>query len=352
MDAPNDRKRSRSEPVSPALKSPPEDDVIIHIRRDKEGKPSGLGHVYGYKGTYPVTLDTNVIKLRTFQNLPHSQITQIEDYKFASGKKTFGFNKGGIKKRRNRCCLNCAQCVVLSIVVLFWVATLLRTLNPYTCDQDTTVRQLVRKPDDQRSILIFGNGPCVKKSARKKLGKRVDEFDEVVRFNNYQLIPELTGSKVTVEFYNGGTVRKHTKHSKDVCSTCLESGGWNGFWAFGLVSRLFVGGGVDLHAKCLPPSLINGLKDKLKYTKLDELWYGPTSGMLAIDFFLQHYPVVHIHGFSFTNLYTGHEHHFYGNSTWKDSISDLFHLPGYEREYVHSLIQAGRVKLLDPEVCP
>jgi hypothetical protein len=334
------------------MKSAPAEDVIIHISRDKEGNPNGLGHVYGYKGSYPVTLDTNVIKLRTFQHLPHSQITQIEDFKFASGKKGgFALPKGGKNKRR-RYCLNCAQCIVLFVVVLFWVAAFLRTLNPYTCDSDTTVRQLVSKPDDQRSVLIFGNGPCVKASGKKKLGKRVDEFDEVVRFNNYQLIPEVTGSKVTVEIYNGGTIRKHTKHSKDVCSTCLESGGWNGFWAFGLVSRLFVGGGVDLRAKCLPPSLINGLKDKLKYTKLDELWYGPTSGMLAIDFFLQHYQVVHIHGFSFTNLYTGHEHHFYGNSTWKDSVSDLFHLPGYERQYVHSLILEGRVKLLDPEVCP
>ena len=191
----------------------------------------------------------------------------------------------------------------------------------------------------------MGNGPCVMKS---KAGALVDDYDEVVRFNAFQLVPEYTGTKTTIAFYNAGTKRPDPKISQ-LCSNCLEAGGWNGFWAFGLFARAMFGDGVHKDAYCIPSDFIHNLRSKLDYSKLQRMWHGPTSGMMAIDYFTQRYDQVTIYGFDFTNgLTNGREnHHYFGNGTWKDAISDMFHLPAKEYVHVRGLIAAGQVKVLD-----
>lgn len=229
--------------------------------------------------------------------------------------------------------------------ILLGIAAVGRAINPSTCRSKWELKDLAEHADRKAKILIVGNGPCVMK---EKAGHLVDSFDEVVRFNGYQMFPEHTGTKTTIAFYNVGTKRPKPE-MKQVCSNCLEAGGFLGFWAFGLFSRLFFGGGVDLDALCMPPSFIHEVRNKLDFNKMQRMWHGPTSGMMAIDYFTERYDEVTIYGFDFTNgLTNGREHHhYYSDATWKDAISDVFHLPGKEFNYVKKLIQAGRVKVLE-----
>lgn len=237
--------------------------------------------------------------------------------------------------------------MLIMVVLLLWFTSVLRTVNPYTCQSARDPAELLAAPPDGKpSVLVFGNGPCVN-NAPKHISQLVDAFDEVVRFNGYELSPEVTGSKTTLVFYNGATKRP-SDNIHQICSTCLENKGFVGFFAFGLVFRVLFGDGVDSTAHCLHPDVIQNTKSKMKFSRLQKEWFGPTSGVLAVDFLLQRYEVVHIHGFSFTNVFQGSEKHFYRQDPeWKDVISDMFHLPNHEREYIKSMIQTGRVKILD-----
>lgn len=236
--------------------------------------------------------------------------------------------------------------MLIMAVLLLWFTSILRTVNPYTCQSARDPTDLLgARPDGK--VLVFGNGPCVNNAPKGQISQLVDLFDEVVRFNGYELSPEVTGSKTTLVFYNGATKRP-SEDIHQICSTCLENKGFVGFFAFGLVFRVLFGDGVDSKAHCLHPDVIQNTKSKMNFSPLQKEWFGPTSGVLAVDFLLQKYEVVHIHGFSFTNVFQGSEKHFYREEPeWKDVISDMFHLPNHEREYMKAMIKTGRVKILD-----
>lgn len=222
--------------------------------------------------------------------------------------------------------------------------------------QDTKVKPAWKG----KKIVILGNGPSLAKG--EPLGKYIDEMDEVVRFNNFQTavsgLGEWTGSKTTVHFSDTMLFPTYPEYSVPNAAIVLSL----------FMDRLIVSGSyvvfrscIDLElSKCLklftnpglgwvPHEDIENLKHILGLTKGKH----PTSGCLAIDWFVRNRPdpnvPIYIHGFDF---FEGDAIHYYDKSEpLYERINDLMgvtvmHQPGKEKGFVHKLIEEGKVKWL------
>jgi hypothetical protein len=212
-------------------------------------------------------------------------------------------------------------------------------------------------------ICVLGNGPSLVKG--EQFGKRIDEMDEVVRFNNFQTktsgLQEWTGGKTTVHFSDSMLYPSYPEYKVPGATVALSL----------FMDRLMVAGsylifrfGIDLAFKetfdmLLNPSLgwiphddICNLKKELGIS----LWKHPTSGCLAIDWFVRNRPnpdvPVYIHGFDF---FEGPEIHYYNKTEpLYERVNDLvgvttMHQPEKEKAFVARLVAEGKVKWLKDE---
>merc|ERR1719409_854227 len=101
---------------------------------------------------------------------------------------------------------------------------------------------------------------------------------------------------------------------------------------------------------------IHSVKERLGISK----WKHPTSGCLAIDWFVRNRPdknvPVHIHGFDF---FQGSQVHYYSKTEpLYERLNDLLgvtmmHEPQKERAFVEQLVKEGKVQwLVDPKDKP
>jgi hypothetical protein len=202
-----------------------------------------------------------------------------------------------------------------------------------------------------KSILIVGNGPSVREH---KLGSLVDSFDEVVRFNNYTIIPEYTGTKTTVIMHNAVVDPEENPNFKPsmlkICSQCQEWKfiGW-GYW--GRIQHQVVSGkfnfNLDNSVNCVPNGYIEKANKLVNYNSVFDVFRGPTSGFLSINYFLDRYDKVYIHGFDFYRPKDGSKPlHYYSDISAYHKIGMLFHQPDRELVAVQKLMEQGRVQLL------
>mmetsp|Transcript_120677 Transcript_120677/g.191386 ORF Transcript_120677/g.191386 Transcript_120677/m.191386 type:complete len:365 (+) Transcript_120677:50-1144(+) len=209
-------------------------------------------------------------------------------------------------------------------------------------------------------IIVLGNGPSLVKGA--PLGNDIDDMDEVVRFNNFQTknsgLQEWTGGKTTVHFSDSMLFPSYPEYHAPGATVALSL----------FMDRLMVAGsylifrcGADLAFReafemLLNPSLgwipcedISNLKKELGISH----WKHPTSGCLAIDWFVRNRPnpdvPVYIHGFDF---FEGPEIHYYNKTEpLYERINDLIgvttmHQPEKEKAFVARLVAEGKVKWL------
>jgi len=210
-------------------------------------------------------------------------------------------------------------------------------------------------------VLVVGNGPSAMEG--KQLGDVIDKFDEVIRFNNFQNkvsgMEKWVGTKTTVHFSDGVLyptyTNYHVKGADVVLSLFIDR-----FMVSG--SYLILRSGADLEIGLtkqffndpstvwIPKDNINRLKKALGLTSVKH----PTSGMLAIDFYLQQKDVklpVYIHGFDF---FQGPKIHYYHDQEpfyerVNNRIGVNMHSPHKEKLYVEQLIKEGKVKFLTSE---
>lgn len=209
-------------------------------------------------------------------------------------------------------------------------------------------------------IVVLGNGPSLAQG--EPLGKVVDGMDEVVRFNNFQTkasgLEKWTGIKTTVHFSDGmlfpSYKQYHVPGACVVLSLCMDrlvvTGSYFLFRMFGDAAvascfRLFN----DASLGWIFHEDIQVLKKALKLS----LWKHPTSGVLAIDWFVRNRPdmsvPIYIHGFDF---FEGNEVHYYDKTEpLYERIIDLLgvncmHEPWKERAFVERLVAEGHVKWL------
>jgi N-acylneuraminate cytidylyltransferase len=225
-----------------------------------------------------------------------------------------------------------------------------------------------------KRVVIIGNGPSA--MSDPPMGALIDQFDEIVRFNNFNAggkYAKYVGSRTTVHFSDGMLFPSYDEYKQDEEVTTILSL---------LVDRISIGvtyyllrGAIDMHPITAynflmnpsvwwtPSSQIEGLRQKLG---IDRHQQAPTSGMLAINMFTQMEGVeVYIHGFDFfmdpskptAAHYQGgartrsKQLHYYDEDEplyerFNDNIGVNFHQPTSERPLVAEWVRDGRVKFL------
>lgn len=209
-------------------------------------------------------------------------------------------------------------------------------------------------------IVVLGNGPSLAKDTPH--GKLIDSMDEVIRFNNFQTkvskLEAWTGTKTTVHFSDSMLYPSYPEYKVPGATIILSL----------FMDRLMVSGSyflfrvfIDLSIRealqlMFDPAVgwlshddIHNLKERVGISK----WKHPTSGCLAIDWFVRHRPdpsiPVYIHGFDF---FQGGEVHYYSKTEpLYERLNDLLgvtvmHEPAKERAYVDMLVKEGKVKWL------
>lgn len=207
-------------------------------------------------------------------------------------------------------------------------------------------------------VLVVGNGPSAVSSG--EWGDEIDKFDEVVRFNNFQSkssgMHKWVGSKTTVHFSDGMLYPTFSEYHVPQATVVLSlftdrfmvagsymilRGGAD--LQFPMVSRFFR----DPDTTWIEKGRIERLKQLVGLSGVKH----PTSGMLAIDYFVTHpkvqLPVV-IHGFDF---FQGPTIHYYASSEplyerINNHIGVNMHSPHLEKIYVQKLIDEGKVIFL------
>jgi hypothetical protein len=209
-------------------------------------------------------------------------------------------------------------------------------------------------------ICIVGNGPSA--LSGEPLGHMVDQFDEVVRFNNFQNkiagMEKWVGSKTTVHFSDGVLYPTYSEYHVPGASVVLTLFA-DRFMVAG--SYVALRGGCDLQTQLtlqflkdptttwLEKEQIDSLKKKLGLVSLKH----PTSGMLAIDYFINKPGVelpVTIFGFDF---FQGPKMHYFDDheplyERINDRIGVNQHSPLKEKAYVEKLVAEGKVRFLAP----
>jgi len=213
-------------------------------------------------------------------------------------------------------------------------------------------------------IVILGNGPSL--ASGDPLGAAIDSMDEVVRFNNFQTrlsgLEAWTGTKTTVHFSDSMLYPSYPEYQ--VTGACevlslfmdrLVVGG--SYFIFRMAIDLAPAEALELMLKpalgWIPGEDIARLKKHLNISS----WKHPTSGLLAIDWFVRHRPdtevPIYIHGFDF---FQGSSVHYYSKTEpLYEHLNDLLgvnmmHEPSKERAFVDALVKEGKVKWLKDAV--
>eukprot|EP00747_Dinoflagellata_sp_TGD_P187317 gnl/TRDRNA2_/TRDRNA2_44896_c0_seq1.p1 gnl/TRDRNA2_/TRDRNA2_44896_c0~~gnl/TRDRNA2_/TRDRNA2_44896_c0_seq1.p1 ORF type:complete len:368 (-),score=59.16 gnl/TRDRNA2_/TRDRNA2_44896_c0_seq1:35-1138(-) len=211
-----------------------------------------------------------------------------------------------------------------------------------------------------KKICILGNGPSL--ASGDPLGDAIDSMDEVIRFNNFQTkssgLERWTGHKTTVHFSDSMLYPTYPEYKVPGASVVLSL----------FADRLMVSGSYlifrmacdlavretweflsDPHLGWIPHEDIAALKKRLGIVH----WRHPTSGILAIDWFVRHRPdesePIYIHGFDF---FEGDVIHYYDKTEpLYERINDLvgvkvMHEPHKEKAFVQQLVEEGKVRWL------
>lgn len=207
-------------------------------------------------------------------------------------------------------------------------------------------------------VIVIGNGPSA--VAGEPLGGAIDQFDEVVRFNNFQTKctgqSEFVGNKTTVHFSDGVLYPTYTDYHVPGATVVMSL----------FADTIIIGGSyiiqragqelqLGLTEKFLTDPEITWIpKENIDRLKKDVGMWGckhPTSGLLAIDFFVNAPGIelpVYIHGFDF--FQGPHIHYFHEHEPLWERISNNIgvnmHSPLLEKRYVEKLITEGKVRFL------
>jgi len=206
-----------------------------------------------------------------------------------------------------------------------------------------------RKGSAAPQVLIVGNAPTVIDGP--PLGAVMDGFDHVVRFNSYSISkPEYTGSKVGFHFCNG----RNFPSSKAVKAVCplFNASLTHAVYLFmphleeaGTIYSTLTSSNVD--SWFIAEDQILELRKKIGC----RIWQIPTSGMVAINAFLEEHDQVVLHGF---NFFEGKKIHYFEESptqlitSWLERF--VTHDPSLEKVWVAGLVKDGYASFLSDSV--
>ncbi|MBE3094963.1 MAG: glycosyltransferase family 29 protein [Actinobacteria bacterium] len=206
-----------------------------------------------------------------------------------------------------------------------------------------------------KSVIIVGNGSILKS---QKLGKRIDEFDEVVRINDWKTkgFEEIAGSKTTIwvmynpikncgNFISGyktlgldiDSIKDIVKDLNEIWFVCWNEENLSYNWKQnGLIKEL-------------------GIYDKTKRhlsiktsRKISSITNPPSTGFSLIWILTHMYDKIYLTGFDFGNQIPteGTFNHYYGSRTKEFVEKNNIHNLEFEMEYVKKLKQEGKIDFL------
>ena len=177
-------------------------------------------------------------------------------------------------------------------------------------------------------MIIIGNGSSI---LDRELGYKIDEFGEVLRFNEYRLKSQWTGEKTT-HWWNTVNYQnlQHENLSRDYEECCLHS------WDFKESDKLWCRLKENVRAKEIFKSRESWIFELQQFAESKH--YGFSTGLLAIWHSLKTRDSVTIYGFDWWDR---EKHHAFDNAP-----RGTLHKPELEKSIINKLISLGRVKFL------
>ena len=179
-------------------------------------------------------------------------------------------------------------------------------------------------------MIIVGNGTSI---LDQPLGFKIDEFQEVVRFNDYRLVPSWTGEKVT-HWWNTINYQNlaHENLIRPIQECCLHS------WDFKDTDKLWMRLKDSTAAKKVFKSQEEWIKEIQSFAKTKH--YAFSTGLLAIWYYLVHQNKnVVIYAFDW---WEREKHHPFDNA-----VRGTIHSPSLEKEIIEKLVREKNLSWLN-----
>jgi hypothetical protein len=198
--------------------------------------------------------------------------------------------------------------------------------------------------DIQQEIIVIGNGSSV---LNHQYGELIDSFPDVVRFNDFKTegYEKFIGSKTTI------WARSNSKRTKErdwgiFDSVLVASPEWN----YGNINRIVKG---KDNATVISQEQALALQQELKLPGrvvkrgLAEKRGWPSTGLLILNYLIDKFETVYIHGFDCFKKEEGFSRHYYNNKE-RMSITHV-HREDKEKEWIDKNIESGKLKTLHNE---
>lgn len=179
-------------------------------------------------------------------------------------------------------------------------------------------------------IIVVGNSPDIMK---EKKGKLIDNFDIVVRFNEFKYVPEYTGKKTTIWVTHYATNKKIDCKYKIFLYNCNK---FNYDIKTNTKKILSCFNNLGIYDN---KSMVRKIPNEVYYYKNKYVF--PTSGFALILYLLNFNKIIYIHGFSFDTS------HYYNDYTqYLTNKTMTIHDYNAEKEIIDDLIKKGRIMKL------
>lgn len=171
-------------------------------------------------------------------------------------------------------------------------------------------------------VFVVGNGPS---ALTNSLGEVIDKFECVVRLNLFRLIPEYTGSKISVIALNEGI--KPTQMTALPVDYYLLAVPWTKYTEPCLWSRLFYG----LNSPMVSEDVAREATDRFKGTS-----YWASTGIITLAHFI---------GLGHSVWHSGFDHFASERHHYADDNVPFcgHHSPHMEAHWMHDLYKTGRL---------
>ena len=192
--------------------------------------------------------------------------------------------------------------------------------------------------------ILIGNGPS---ALEQKMGKRIDsnEFDIVIRFNrghkqdNGEInkgYEEYVGTRcdywVVSDLRINLAINRYQEYSG--IFICTPKFKWNGNIAKEIESKYE-------NIKFIPPIYEEHINNIINFSPK---W--PSTGILGIEFAVNHFDEVYIYGFDTYDIKYDNLHYFEEKPNKYKTQNTKDHSPNLEKEYINYMINNNKIKTL------
>jgi hypothetical protein len=188
------------------------------------------------------------------------------------------------------------------------------------------------------TIAVVGNGPS---AISKKNGHLIDQFDEVIRFNSYQLngYEQYVGTKTTIWVRGNKPLTIHLPRPLDGLNEVIIPGASFINPDYGIIEWLN-----KAAQKTKPPVKITLIPHKFYKKLAKEFKEGPpTAGCIILAWLLRTHDKIYITGFN-NNDRHGTWHYWASEQNWTNR--GIVHNSDAERRFMEKLIAEGKVKII------